>query len=175
MKTQAWGWLMAGVLAAGVNASYHDGGFAWAHHLAGRAEHQVAAVMALASGHADQFLTEARVIAAHENGSCPFSTGLVQAENRVVMSDRDWDGWQAIADREQARADRMEAVQVRLANKLAAEQGRLQMVMDRINVASFDVVKSDLCPRVRVSVPRMPMVNIPAPVIHVGTLGAGPV
>ncbi len=47
--TQAWGWLTAGVLAAGLNASYHDGGLQWAHQVADRVEHGSAAVLALAS------------------------------------------------------------------------------------------------------------------------------
>ena len=62
MKTQAWGWLTAAVLAAGLNASYHDGGMQWAHRIADRVEHNSNAVLALATGHADEFVTEARVL-----------------------------------------------------------------------------------------------------------------
>jgi hypothetical protein len=40
---------------------------------------------------------------------------------------------------------------------------------------AFDTARIPvICPRVRGNVPR-PMVRIPAPVIHVKTLGAGPV
>jgi hypothetical protein len=60
MKTQAWGWLAAAVVAAGLNASYHDGGLQWAHRVTNRIEHRTAAVVALATGHADRFLAEAK-------------------------------------------------------------------------------------------------------------------
>ncbi|MGD0760452.1 MAG: hypothetical protein ABR921_16250 [Candidatus Sulfotelmatobacter sp.] len=36
MKTQAWAWLTAGVVALGLNGFYHDGGAAWAHRIAER-------------------------------------------------------------------------------------------------------------------------------------------
>ncbi len=62
--TQAWAWLTAGVLAAGLNASYHDGGLEWAHQVADRVEHGSAAVLALASGRADQVLSQAQLLTA---------------------------------------------------------------------------------------------------------------
>jgi hypothetical protein len=65
MKTQAWGWLAAGVLAAGLNASYHDGGLQWLHQAVDQVEHGSAAVLALAGGHADLFLAEARLVSNH--------------------------------------------------------------------------------------------------------------
>lgn len=62
MKTQAWGWLTAALLAAGLNASYHDGGLRWLHRAVDQMEHSSAAVVALAAGHTDQFLAEARLV-----------------------------------------------------------------------------------------------------------------
>ena len=60
--TQAWGWLAAGVLAAGLNAAYHDGGLEWAHRIADRVQHGSAAVVALAGGRADQFVAAGRAV-----------------------------------------------------------------------------------------------------------------
>ena len=70
MKTQAWGWLIAGVLAAGLNASYHDGGLQWAHEVAERVGHGSSAVLALASGNAERFLSEAQLVAARGHFFC---------------------------------------------------------------------------------------------------------
>ena len=65
MKTnQAWGWLAAGVLAAGLNASYYDGGFRWAHRIADRICRNSAAALDLASEQTGQFLSEARLLTA---------------------------------------------------------------------------------------------------------------
>src|SRR5882757_1002103 len=87
MKTQAWGWLIAGVLAAGLNASYYDGGLQWAHELADRVEHGSAAVVALASGNAERFLAEAQLVAAkNETASCRLSTAL-RAQGRLARSE----------------------------------------------------------------------------------------
>lgn len=47
--TQAWGWLAAGVLAAGLNASYHDGGLPVAHEVVSRLEHRSEVLLTLAS------------------------------------------------------------------------------------------------------------------------------
>src|ERR1039458_1924177 len=85
--TQAWGWLVAAVLAAGLNASYHNGGLEWAHQIADRVEQGSAAVLAQASGHAGQFLTEARLLTARtETASCPFATTLTQVQTRIARS-----------------------------------------------------------------------------------------
>src|SRR5215469_1149640 len=106
MKTQAWGWLGAAVLAAGLNSSYHDGGLQWAHEIADRVQHNTSAVLALATGRADQFLAEARMlnldraadrtdaqvdiadnqvgenqIAENQAPHCPFSSAWARAKN----------------------------------------------------------------------------------------------
>src|SRR6478609_954360 len=88
MKTQAWGWLIAGVMAAGLNASYHDGGLQWVHELANRVEHGSAAVVALASGNAERFLAEAQLVAAkNEIASCRLSTALARAQARLARGE----------------------------------------------------------------------------------------
>src|ERR1700758_1868952 len=62
MKTQAWGWLGAAVLAAGLNSSYHNGGLEWVHEIVDRVQYNTGAVLALVTGRADQFLAEARML-----------------------------------------------------------------------------------------------------------------
>ncbi len=65
--TQAWGWLVAAVLAAGLNASYHNGGLQWAHEVAERLDHGSTAALALASGHTPtSSSSEARLVSAPE-------------------------------------------------------------------------------------------------------------
>src|SRR5579863_907304 len=87
MKTQAMGWLIAGVLAAGLNASYHDGGLQWAHDVANRVEHGSAAVLALASGNAERFLSEAQMVAdRNETASCRLSTALAQIQTKLAQA-----------------------------------------------------------------------------------------
>ena len=89
--THAWGWLVAGVLAAGLNASYHDGGLQWAHQvteqISYQVEHRSAAVLDLATGHADRFLSEARLLTARtETPSCPWAEALAQVQTGVARS-----------------------------------------------------------------------------------------
>lgn len=189
MKTQAWGWLAAGVLAAGLNASYHDGGLEWAHRIASRVEHNTAAVLALASGRADRFLAETRLAAAQSEGSsCPFSRALAQVQAKIdgsesefdrvqVMSDRAQaisDRAQAMSDREQAAQDRWEARQVRIQNALAAKATHLQLRMVDFAPPDMRVMKGWRCPRVRVELPQLPALKGPAVVIHLDGIGAGP-
>jgi hypothetical protein len=86
--TQAWGWLVAGVLAAGLNASYHDGGLQWAHQMAEQlsyqVEHRSAAVLDLATGHADRFVSEARLLATQdETPFSPAATVLAEVETKI--------------------------------------------------------------------------------------------
>ena len=178
MKTQAWGWLAAGVVAAALNASYHGGGLQWAHRIAARVEHNSGAVLALATGRADQFLAEAQVLTAKEDGSsCPLHKALTQLRSAMVNSDSDSDEVMTLADqvvisdREQAQLDRLTAQRDRM-------EARLSRV--RAEFADFNpvVVRAQKfnCPRVRVAVPRMPRVKIPAmPEVHIENPGPGPV
>ena len=174
MKTQAWGWLTAAVLAAGLNASYHDGGLEWAHHVVGKVGHNAAAVLALASGNAGQFLTEARVIAAHTEGRpCRLSTAISRMESQIEASDAEIDRVQAMSDREVATWNRLEANRARMEAAVAVEQARVHVAMAGFNAADFSTLKIRPCPRVRVNIPNIPMVKVP--VVHVTMPGAGPV
>jgi hypothetical protein len=172
MRTQAWGWLAAAVLAAGLNANYHDGGLQWAHEIVGRIGHSTNAVVALATGHADQFLTEARLITEHRRvPSCPLTTAL--AEVRTAMPrDFDLDQMEVISAREQAQLARIEARRARI----EAQVARIRipaLVLDRIAIPTPQV---SVCPRIRVDIPRMPRINVPNPrAVSVETFNFGPV
>lgn len=176
MKTQAMGWLIAGVLAAGLNASYHDGGLEWAHQVADRVGSESASVVEMASGRANEFLTEARLASpSAETPSCPLSTTLARVQAKIDRSQAGFDRLVAISDREQAQFAIVEANRARIEADLANI---------RIPDAAFrTVVVNDrvICPRIRVNVPRMPMIKLPVikvpatPEIRIESPGSGPV
>lgn len=172
MKTQAWGWLAAAVLAAGLNASYHEGGLRWAHNIVDQVSHNTSAVMALATGHADQFLTEARFVAGpKELTPCRFTEAMERAQVRIARVDSQFDQFHAISDRQMAQLARLQARRARMDARFAAVQ---------IPAVSFTpiVVRTPniACPRVRVNIPKTPQIKMPAiPEIHIETPGAGPV
>jgi len=172
-SSQAWGWLIAGVLAAGLNASYHDGGLEWAHRiadgLADKVEHNSAAVLALATGHAEQFMTEARwVTARNETLSCPLGAAWAQMETRMARNPIRLAHLNAISDRRQAQLDRLEAsrerMEARIVARVDAETARIRVPAVALNSIVVRVPQVS-CPRVRVNVPRLPMIRIPAPVV----------
>ena len=207
MKTQAWGWLVAAVLAAGLNASYHQGGLEWAHEVADRVEHHSAAVLDLASGRVDRFLSEARSMTArNETASCKLATALAriqtrvaQAQTRIPRTETSVDRFEFMTDHDQAQLDQLEANRARLGQVQAQVEAKIHAQVAkadhlRVVVASFGpremvslrapqvpefnfsaIKVPDACPRVRVRVPRMPMVRIPAPVVHIERMNAGPV
>ena len=173
MKTQAWGWLAVGVLAAGLNASYHDGGMRWAHRMVGRVVHHSAAVLALATGNADRFMQEARFIEAHHQvqPSCQWQDAVERAQEQIAQSDVQVARFEAVKDRRMAQLQRWEANRGRMEVRFADM---------RIPVTEFTpvVVRTPnvVCPRVRVNIPKMPKINAPAiPEIHVETSSTGPV
>src|SRR5260370_40544720 len=100
--TKAWGWLVAAVLAAGLNASYHDGGLQWAHQIADRVEQRSAVALALVSGNANQFLAEARLLTTQtETASCPLTTTLAGVQNRIEPSETAVQRFDVMSAREQ--------------------------------------------------------------------------
>jgi hypothetical protein len=169
MKIQAWGWLTVAVLAAGLNASYHDGGLAWAHRIAFQVEHNTSAVLALATGHADQFLTEARLLTPPEAApNCRLSTAIARVESRVARSDAAFDRWVAVSDRQEAQIEASRA-------RMEAELAHI-----RIPAAAFSPVVVRMprvaCPRSFVNMPQIPRIKMPTvPVVHIDAPGAGPV
>ena len=170
--TQAWAWLTAGVLVAGLNASYHDGGLQWAHQVADRVEYGSAVVLALASGRADQFLTEARSLTARdETASCPWATMRDRVQSRI---DRSQAGWDVMSAREEAQLARLEANRARMEARIAAQTAHIRIAMADFDPVDLRAIPAPVvCPRIRVNVPRLPMIK--APVIHIGTTSAGPV
>jgi hypothetical protein len=181
MKTQAWGWLAAAVMAAGLNASYHDGGLRWAHEIADQVAHNSNAVIDLATGRADQFLAETRFLkAGEETSSCPLATAFAEAQNRVATraqsgiaeSDAEFARVEVMTDREQAQLVRLEANRARIEARLANV---------RIPALAFNPVvvpspRLSICPRLRVNAPHVPAMKVPAvPMVRVDISGAGPV
>lgn len=175
MKTQAWGWLAAAVLAAGLNSSYHQGGMQWAHEIVDRVGHNTGAVLALATGRADQFMAEARMlnVARHES-QCPLSAAMAQVQSSVDRSQFEFDGFQAMSDREQAQLARLEANRARIEAQVQAKLARVRFVEANFNPVVVRVPEIT-CPRVRVNIPRMPRIKVPAPAVHVEFSGPGPV
>ena len=174
MKTQAWGWLTAAVLAAGLNASYHDGGLEWAHRVADRVEHNSAAVLALASGHAGQFLAEARLVSDQviaqpaETPSCPWSTAIARAQARMAHAQTSFAHLETMSAREQAHWAHMETNQERLEARVAAQTARLRATVTAFNPVAFKTMEIPTrCRTIRVNVPQMPAIHIPAPDIQV--------
>jgi hypothetical protein len=173
MKTQAWGWLATAVLAAGLNAGYHDGGFQWAHRIVGRVGHSTSAVLALATGRADQFLAEARIIAAQRHSSsCPLTRAAAEIQAALAPGEVN------VAEFEQMRARR----DAQLA-RIEARRARLEATLIRIRIPAIALSRlevatprASVCLRGRVIIPRMPMIKVPnPPVIHVDTGKLGPV
>src|ERR1700674_5537695 len=112
---QAWGWLAAGVLAAGLNANYYDGGFQWAHRVADRVGHSSAAVLALASGRADQFLSEAQMLTGRNEAiSCPLGTMLARVQTGIAHSQPGLEHFDVMSAREQAQLAKLEANRARM-------------------------------------------------------------
>jgi hypothetical protein len=175
MKTQAWGWLAAAVLAAGLNSSYHDGGMQWAHEIVDRVAHNTGAVLALATGRADQFMAEARMLNVERHASqCPLAAAMAQVQSAVDQSQSEFDGFQAMSDREQAQLARLEANRARIEAHVQARLARVRLVETNFNPVVVQVPEIT-CPRVRVNIPRMPRIKVPSPTVHVEHSGPGPV
>ena len=170
MKTQAWGWLATAVLAAGLNASYHDGGLQWAHQVADQVRYNSGAVLALAAGDANQFLHEARILTARNQASpCPFATALARVETSMAGSETELARFETMSAREEAALARMEASRARM----EADVERIRIPAVAFNQSLMPSPRISLCPRVRIHVPR---VNVPAPpLVNVSVSATGPV
>ncbi len=176
--TQGWGWLAAGVLALGLNGIYHDGGAAWARRnvdgVIARIVSQSEAVIALASGRADRFVTNASLVAARdETASCRLAAAMARVQTKIARTQNGMARFEAMSARQEAALARVEAKRARIEG---------QLVRVRLAPVAFDSVEIPFvaCPRVRVDVPRvnvpkLPVVRIPAPMVHVEMAGAGPV
>jgi hypothetical protein len=187
MKTQAWGWLAAAVLAAGLNSSYHDGGLRCAHEIVNSVQHNTNAVLALATGRADQFLAEARMLKLDryqdraadaedtavqvEVPHCPFAAAIAKAQNSFDQPQAGFDDLQALSAREQAGLARLEANRARIEARVQAKLARMQFARSRFRLVDDNSSLADNdfpvvvqlprihCPSVRVAVPHIPRVR----------------
>jgi hypothetical protein len=177
MKTQAWGWLIAGVLAAGLNASYHDGGLQWAHEIADRVEQGSAAVAALASGNAERFMAEAQLVAAkNETASCRLSTALTRAQSQLARSESRFSRFNNLTAQQDAQlawldanSDRTEA---QIQAQVDAHISRIRIPVVNFRPVVVRVPEVPACPRIRlnnirVNIPRTPAVHGSVPQIDV--------
>jgi hypothetical protein len=177
MKTQAWGWLAAGVLALGLNGIYQDGGAEWLHRnvdgVIARIADRSGAVLALAAGRADWFLAKANLAASrNEATSCRVATAMARLQTKIALTQDGFADFEAMSAREEAALARVEANRARI---------EAQVARVRFSPVAFDAARSPvICPRVRVSIPRvsiprMPVVRVPAPVVNFESLGGGPI
>jgi hypothetical protein len=195
MKTQAWGWLAAAVLAAGLNSSYHNGGLEWAHEIVNSAQHNTNAVLALATGRADRFLAEARMLQLdrRQDGAldaddtavnvevrhCPLAAAIARAQNSFDQSQAEFDDVQALSAREQAKLARLEANRARIEAQVDAKLAGMEFARNKFRIADnfsstdidFDPVVVQVprihCPRVHVAMPHIPRVRVQIPRIEV--------
>ena len=175
---QAWGWLAAGVLAAGLNANYYDGGFQSAHRIADRVGQNTAAVLALASGQADRFLTAARMLSArNHSASCPLSTTLARVQTRIARAQAGFNRLEAMSDKQEAQFAKLEANRAHMKAEIAVNPVQVRMAMAAFApVVLRSIPIPAVCPRVRVNIPQVPMMKLPPmPVVHIETASAGPV
>jgi len=179
---QAWGWLAAGVLAAGLNANYYDGGFQWAHGVAERVGHSSAAVLALASGRADQFLTEAQMLAGRGQApSCRLATTLARIQTSVVRSYGQSEQFEAMSARQEAQLVKLKANRGRMEAQFATAAAHFRIASPAFAHTAFRAPVAGACPRIRVNVPRLPMMKMPVapnivgPDIHIEMASNGPV
>jgi hypothetical protein len=191
---QAWGWLVAAVVAAGLNSSYHTGDLQWMHRAAEQAKHRTLGVLALATGHADQFLMQAQILAAHEQADSRLAVAITPVEVESAVSEASAGQWEALSACKEVHRARIEAQRDRMQARMEIEQARiaagaehLQMVQMNLNRAlkglpasfspimkSFNpMVKTVACPRLRISIPQISSPEIPA--VHIETAAAGPV
>ena len=192
MKTsQAWGWLAAGVVAAGLNAAYHDGGLAWARRAADGVVERSQAVTALVRGQADRFLADVQVLTAENDAATNRANAVWTRVQRNVdeqVMDNALANAQAKIDRDlgrcQAGSARMEEMsarrQARLDEALARFNQRPAARTVRVNMtmAAFNSAQARRC-TMQVKIPRIPMIKMPpvppSPEIHSEAPSAGPV
>jgi hypothetical protein len=179
MKTNhAWGWLVAAVLAAVLNATYHDGGLQWAHRIADGVSDNAASVVALTSGSAGRFLAEARMLTVrNEAASCPLTAVMTRVQSRIDRSRGGFDRFEAMSAREEAQLASLEANRARMEARIIAHTARFRIATAAFAPINIKALPAPVvCPRVRVNIPKLPMVEMPAiPEIHVEVAGTGPV
>ncbi len=172
MKAQAFGWLAAGVLAAGLNASYHNGGLEWVHRIADKVSYNTNAVLALATGNADRLYNEARRARGREaNSSCRLSLAMARVQNAIPLSNIAFAQFDRISDRQKAQLDRLSARGVQMEARLV----RVNLPEVAVAPVVVNVPDVHVCPRVRVNVPHVSVKAPVVPEIHIEMPSADPI
>jgi hypothetical protein len=85
--------------------------------------------------------------------------------------------FEAMSAREEAQLARLEANRARMEAQIAAQTARFHIAPGAFAPVGFKAIPAPVvCPRVRVHIPHIPMMNVPvAPEIHFETASAGPV
>jgi hypothetical protein len=176
MKTQAWGWLAAGVLALGLNGIYQDGGAEWVHRkvdgIIARIADRSEAVLALAAGRADWFAAKVGVLGVRNEGaSCRVASAMARFHTKIARTQDGFAEFEAMSARQEVALARVEANRARI----EAQVARVRFSPVAFHAARIPV----MCPRVRVNIPRVsisrPGMNIPAPVVNFESSGGGPI
>ena len=154
----------------------------WAHEIVDRVGHNTGAVLALATGRADQFMAEARMLnVGREDTQCPLASAMAEVQSSFEQPNSEIDRIEAMSAREQARLARLEANRVRMEAQIQARLSRVHFADNNFTFATDNFspvvvqVPKIACPRVRVNIPRMPRIKVPAPTVHVEYSGPGPV
>jgi hypothetical protein len=161
--TQAWGWLTAGVLALGLNGFYQDGGAAWAHLAVDKVAEQSGVLADLASVRVDRLMEKTSLGATRdETASCRLATAMARVQTIMARSQSGMAHFEALSARQEAALARVEGQRARI----EAQAARV-----RFSPVAFKAVETPVV----VICPRVPMVRIPAPVVHVELAGTGPI
>jgi hypothetical protein len=175
---EAWAWLIAGVLALGLNGIYHDGGAAWAHRAFSRVAYQVAErtapVLALATGRAEWFVAKASTtVVQHQTASCPLAGAMARLQMKALRAPEGIARFEALSAQQEkmnarfeARMARMEANRARIEARVADAQARAERL--RMMPVGLDEIRIS-CPRVHVNIPQVsiPVVDVSSPVVSV--------
>src|SRR4029077_19613389 len=172
---QGWYWLAPGVMARGLNGVYHEGGAEWAHRFVNRS----AAVVALASGHEERFLSSAR----GQTLLGRVATEMARFQTKMARTQTGFAHFDAMTAQQEAGLARLEA------NLAQFEAGRARMggQVPRLDFASasfspefaaaFGPKRIQLpvnCPRLGVNIPRT-FLRVPAPTVRVQPFSPGPI
>jgi len=168
--TQAWGWLAAGVLALGLNGMYQDGGGAWAHQIMDQVADRSATFGNMASDRVGRLMAGASLVAMRDqNTSCRLGTAVARVQSTIARTQTGMAHFEAMSARQEAALARMEAQRARIESRVQVANHMVNPVMVRFEKAPVT------CTRVRVNLPPMPKVRIPAQVVQVDVSDNGPI
>jgi hypothetical protein len=162
-NTQAWGWLVAGVMALGLNGFYHDGGAVWAHRIVDQIADRSGNLADVASAQVNRLMEKADLVAVRdENASCRVGAAMARLQTKFARTQSGMARFEAMSAREEAAMARVEANRARI----EAQVARVRFTPVELNAMRIPAMT---CPRVRVNIPR-----VEVPTVHVD-LGTGPI